>query len=98
MFNQTLLRIGFETDLKNLQTRAKTLADNYPDDLNKKELVNKIECFKYHVLQMESKKYHTTVHTFKAIHEQHLDDLATHNSSTNILYCTSVCCFGREEL
>lgn len=64
-----------ETDSKDLQIRAKTLADSYPEDLNKEELVNEIESFKYHALEMDSSLRNATAQsTFKVIYEQHLEE------------------------
>lgn len=42
-----------EIDSTTLQVRAKTLADSYPDDLNKEELVSEIESFQFHAFEID---------------------------------------------
>jgi len=63
-----------EIDSTTLQVRAKTLADSYPDDLNKEELVSEIESFKFHAFEIDKSLRNVTAQsTFKVIYEQHLE-------------------------
>jgi len=65
-----------EIDSTTLQVRAKTLADSYPDDLNKEELVSEIESFKFHAFEIDKSLRNATAQsTFKVIYEQHLEEI-----------------------
>jgi len=57
-------------DSTTLQVKAKTLADSYPDDLNKEELVSEIESFKFHAFEIDNSLRNATAQsTFKVIYE-----------------------------
>lgn len=65
-----------EIDSTTLQVRAKTLADSYPDDLNKEELVSEIESFKFYAFEIDNGLRNATAQsTFKVIYEQHLEEI-----------------------
>ncbi|KAL4083513.1 hypothetical protein QTP88_028829 [Uroleucon formosanum] len=51
-----------EIDSTTLQVRAKTLADSYPDNLNKEELVSEIESFlKFHAFEIDKKEIYPNI-------------------------------------
>jgi hypothetical protein len=85
---------------KTLQVRAKTLADSYPDDLNKEELVSEIESFKFHAFEIDNGLRNSTAQsTFKIIYDQYLEEIYPYITIDLQIFLTlPVCCFGGKKL